>query len=144
VTVTSSTVGTYTDTIAAGALTTTPAAATNKTTATATLTVTAAGGGGGGALNWLDLLVAGGMLAGARLRRAADCASAPSIKLPDQYQEDGHGHQRHRSQQYVMSPACNQIQHDQFLQQWCINSHSAHHCVPARSPYCGERPQKSI
>jgi len=71
VTVTSSTVGTYTDTIAAGALTTTPAAAANKTAASATLTVTPTGSSGGGALNWIDLLVSGGVLASARLRRAA-------------------------------------------------------------------------
>jgi serine protease len=62
VTVTSSSVGTYTDTIAAGALTTTPAAA-NKAAASATLTVTAPGGSGGGAINWFDVLVAGSVLA---------------------------------------------------------------------------------
>jgi serine protease len=69
VTVTSGTVGTYTDTIAAGALTTTPAAA-NTAAASATLAVTAKGGSGGGAVTWLDLLVVGGVLATARRRRA--------------------------------------------------------------------------
>jgi len=68
VTVTSSTAGTYTETIAAGALSTTPTAA-NTTAAAATLTVTAAGKGGG-RLTWLDLLAAAGLLAARSYRRA--------------------------------------------------------------------------
>jgi len=70
VTVSDGTVGSYTDTIAVGALTTTPAAAANRASASATLTVTATGGSGGGAITWLDLLVAGGVLASARVRDA--------------------------------------------------------------------------
>ena len=68
VTVKSGTVGTYTDTISAGAVTTTPSAG-NEAVASATLAVTPAGGGGGG-LPWLDLLAAAGVLA-AQLRNRA-------------------------------------------------------------------------
>jgi hypothetical protein len=68
VTVKSGTVGTYTDTISAGAVTTTPSAG-NEAVASATLAVTPAGGGGGG-LTWLDLLAAAGVLA-AQLRNRA-------------------------------------------------------------------------
>jgi serine protease len=60
VTVKSASVGTYTDTIAAGALTTTPAAS-NKAAASATLTVTSSGGGGGG-LTWPPVLALGALL----------------------------------------------------------------------------------
>jgi hypothetical protein len=64
VTVSSSTAGTYTDTIAAGAISTTPAAA-NTTAAAATLTVSASGSSGDGGMTWMDLLLAAGFL-GAR------------------------------------------------------------------------------
>ncbi len=62
-TVSSSTAGTYTDTIAAGAISTTPAAA-NTTAAATTLTVSASGSSGVG-MTWVDLLLAAGFL-GAR------------------------------------------------------------------------------
>ncbi|HWJ35773.1 MAG TPA: S8 family peptidase [Steroidobacteraceae bacterium] len=60
----SATPGTYTNTVAASALTTAPAGA-NADTATATLTVTAPTKSGGGALDWWDtLFVVGVLLAG--------------------------------------------------------------------------------
>jgi hypothetical protein len=60
----SATPGTYTNTVAASALTTGPAGA-NADTATATLTVTAPTKSGGGALDWWDtLFVVGVLLAG--------------------------------------------------------------------------------
>jgi hypothetical protein len=60
-TVSSGTAGSYPNSIAAGALTSTPAGA-NTAAATATLTVTAASGGGGGALDWLDVMFVTGVL----------------------------------------------------------------------------------
>jgi len=61
-TVSSGTAGSYKDTIAAGAVTTT-LAGSNTTPATATLTVNASGGGGGGgALDWLDVMFVAGVL----------------------------------------------------------------------------------
>jgi hypothetical protein len=67
--VTSATAGSYTNTIAANAFTTTPAGS-NATAASATLSVAApsSGGGGGGALGWLDLLFASSLLVLGRLR----------------------------------------------------------------------------
>jgi hypothetical protein len=78
VTVTSAGVGTYTDTIAAGALTTNPAAAANEAVASATLTVTATGGSGGGTVTWLDVLVVGGVLVSALRRRARPSGVNPA------------------------------------------------------------------
>ncbi len=60
-TVSSGTVGSYKDTIAAGAVTA-ASAGSNTTPATATLTVNASGGGGGGALDWLDVMFVAGVL----------------------------------------------------------------------------------
>ena len=58
--------GSYTNTVAASALTTAPAGA-NAASATATLTVTAPSKGGGGSLDWLDMMfVTGVLLAGRR------------------------------------------------------------------------------
>jgi serine protease len=67
--VTSATAGTYTNSIAANAFTTTPAGG-NATAASATLAVAApsSSGGGSGALTWLDLLFASGLLIAGRLR----------------------------------------------------------------------------
>lgn len=66
--VTSATAGSYTNSIAANAFTTTPAGG-NATAASATLAVAApSSGGGGGALTWLDLLFASGLLIAGRLR----------------------------------------------------------------------------
>ena len=71
--VTSTADGTYTSTVAAGALTTGPAGS-NTATATATLTV-ATPSHHSGALDWLDLTVIGGVLAAAaRRRRLRDVA----------------------------------------------------------------------
>ncbi len=67
VTVSSGTAGTYSDSIAAGALSTQPSDA-NTAAASASLKVTASGGGGGH-LTWLDLLL-GAVLMTARSRRA--------------------------------------------------------------------------
>ncbi|MGO9514987.1 MAG: S8 family serine peptidase [Steroidobacteraceae bacterium] len=80
-TVSSGTVGSYKDTIGAGAVTSTPAGS-NTAAATATLTVTASGGGGGGALDWLDIMLAAGVLLvgrgqAARRRLGRSSASAP-------------------------------------------------------------------
>ncbi len=68
-TVSSGTAGSYKDTIATGAVTTTPAGS-NTAAATATLTVSASGGGGGGggALDWLDVMFAAGVLLAGRAR----------------------------------------------------------------------------
>jgi uncharacterized repeat protein (TIGR01451 family) len=64
--VTSATIGSYTNTIAANALTTTPAAG-NSAAASATLSVTAATkSGGGGALDWLDIMFVTGVLLATR------------------------------------------------------------------------------
>jgi serine protease len=71
VTVSSSTAGTYTDTIAAGAVSTTPSAA-NTTAASASLTVTAPGGGGG-SMTWLDLIAAAVLLAANTLLAGRGC-----------------------------------------------------------------------
>ncbi len=60
-TVSGGTVGSYKDTIAAGAVTTATAGG-NTAPANATLTVTASGGGGGGALDWLDVMFVAGVL----------------------------------------------------------------------------------
>jgi hypothetical protein len=65
--VTSTADGTYTSTVAAGALTTGPGGS-NTATATATLTVVSPSHHGG-ALDWIDLTVIGGVLAAAALRR---------------------------------------------------------------------------
>jgi hypothetical protein len=63
--VTSATAGSYTNTIAASALTTSPATA--NAAASATLTVTAPSKGGGGELDgWDTLFVVGVLLAGRR------------------------------------------------------------------------------
>jgi serine protease len=65
-TVTSATVGSFTNTIAGGALTTSPAAG-NSSAVSATLTVTAPSKSGGGTLDWLDMMfVVGVLLAGRR------------------------------------------------------------------------------
>jgi hypothetical protein len=62
----STTPATYTNTVAAGALTSGPAGA-NSVAATTTLTVTAPSKGGGGALDWWDtMFVVGVLLAGRR------------------------------------------------------------------------------
>jgi serine protease len=66
-TVSSATVGTYANSIAASAVTSTPAGG-NTAPASATLTVTASSGGGGGALQWPDLLALAGALLMARGR----------------------------------------------------------------------------
>lgn len=69
--VTSATAGSYTNTIAANAFTTTPAGG-NAAAASATLSVAApsSGGGGGGSLGWLDVLFASGLLVAGRLKSA--------------------------------------------------------------------------
>jgi len=64
-TVSSATVGTYTNSIAANAVTSTPAGG-NTASATATLTVTASSGGGGGSIDWLDIMFAVGVLLAGR------------------------------------------------------------------------------
>jgi hypothetical protein len=66
-TVSSGTTGSYSNTIAAGAVSSNPGGG-NTAAATATLTVSASkGGGGGGALDWLDVMfVIGVLLAGRR------------------------------------------------------------------------------
>jgi hypothetical protein len=66
-TVSSGTVGTYANSIATSAVTSTPAGG-NTAPASATLTVTASSGGGGGALEWPDLLALAGVLLVARGR----------------------------------------------------------------------------
>ena len=65
--VSSSTAGSYTSSIAANALTTGPAGG-NTATATAALTVAAPSHGGGGALDWLDLTFIAGVLVAGRRR----------------------------------------------------------------------------
>jgi hypothetical protein len=63
----SATAGTYTNSLAASALTTGPAGANTAAAADATLTVTAPSKGGGGALDgWDTLFVVGVLLAGRR------------------------------------------------------------------------------
>jgi hypothetical protein len=70
-TVTSAVVGSYTNTIAAGALSTSPAGG-NAAAVHAALTVSAPGKSSGGALDWLDMLfLAGVALAGLRIRPSA-------------------------------------------------------------------------
>jgi serine protease len=71
--VTSASDGTYTSTVAAGALTTGPGGS-NTATATATLTVVSPSHHGG-ALDWLDLTVIGGVLAAAVRRRRSQGAA---------------------------------------------------------------------
>jgi hypothetical protein len=72
-TVSSGTAGTYANSIAASAVTSTPAGG-NTASASATLTVTASSGGGG-ALEWSDLLALAGVLLMARGRsRSASVA----------------------------------------------------------------------
>ena len=66
-TVSSGTVGTYANSIAVSAVTSTPAGA-NTAPASATLTVTASSGGGGGAFEWPDVLLLAGVLLVARGR----------------------------------------------------------------------------
>ena len=68
--VTSTADGSYTSTVAAGALTTGPAGG-NTATATAALTVSTPSHHGGGAVDWLDLAVIGGALLAHQRRRAA-------------------------------------------------------------------------
>jgi serine protease len=65
--VSSSTAGTYTNSIAANSLTTAPAGG-NTTTAIAALTVAAPPSHGGGALDWLDLTFIAGVLVAGRQR----------------------------------------------------------------------------
>jgi hypothetical protein len=74
-TVASGTVGTYASSIAASAVTSTPAGG-NTAPASATLTVTASSGGGGGALEWPDVLVLAGVLLVARGRSRSTSARA--------------------------------------------------------------------
>ncbi len=76
VTVSSKTAGTYTDTITAGALSSTPSAA-NTTAASASLTVTAPSGGGG--MTWLDLIVAAGLLVARSLRTSDRYPSSADV-----------------------------------------------------------------
>jgi hypothetical protein len=59
--------GTYTNTIAANALTTTPSAG-HSVAASASLTVTAPTKSGGGALDWWDMMFAAGVLLAGRRR----------------------------------------------------------------------------
>ena len=66
-TVSSATVGTYANSIAASAVTSTPGGG-NAAPASATLTVTASSGGGGGALEWPDVLLLAAVLLVARGR----------------------------------------------------------------------------
>ncbi len=66
-TVTSATAGSYTNTIAANALTTSPAGG-NVAAISATLVVSASGKSGGGAFDWLDMMFVAGVLLVSRRR----------------------------------------------------------------------------
>jgi serine protease len=77
--VSSTTVGSYTDSITANALSTQPAGS-NSAAVTATLNVTApqrSGGGGGGALDWWDLAFIAGILATRQRLAKAACGNSP-------------------------------------------------------------------
>ncbi len=78
-TVSSGTVGTYANSIAASAVTSTPAGG-NTTPASATLTVTASSGGGGGAVEWPDVLLLAGVLLVARGRSCRLLLSRTAVK----------------------------------------------------------------